>query len=351
MHNVVFSGVFSLFLTNSALSQVHRDSADKANSGFFKTSRYCQPFVSEVENYRTQAGLLLASNSEEYDVSNSRKTYKVFQYTTAGTEIPIYRKLRSLNGKAHDAFAFSSALAFHLFWDPFEPYTSPIITTDYRIAAISFKYIRFLEYNKIKNLSFKFTPYNHESTHIGDDLTLYRLGKKYPITRVNVSYEYCEFVFTVNDPNGSQEQNHSFRFGWQYRINGTDDYYIVYENEGDPSLVHPTGIKSEYYLQYNFLRTKGPLTWNKWKNILSFELRNRAQYQYPEFSTRNGYMENLPLGPSRAFTFNLYVGYRYAKIHGPSLGIYLHAYSGILPYGQFRNQADFKSIGLSLVLE
>lgn len=334
-----------------AWSQTTVDSLALLSNGFLKVSPFCQPFVSETENYRTQVGVLYATNREEYDVTSSHSPYDLFQYTTAGAEIPIYRRFQ-LDGKTPEyGLAFTAALGFHLWWDPFEWYTSPILSVDYRIAPLQIKYIRFLRGRQLKNYSLKLVPYNHESTHIGDDLTLYRVKKNYPITRVNVSYAYSELHFTLNDPMAGNEQNHAFRAGLSYKLNRNKDYYSINEGEGDPGLAGLTGIRTEYFVQYHLIRAKGWLTWKNWTNVFSLELRNRARYQYPLFSTISGSMEMIEPGPSRANTVNLYLGYRYIKQKGPTLGFYLHGYYGINPYGQFRNQSDFRSMGLSIVLE
>lgn len=343
--------IIGLFLPQLFRSQIDSGKVTELESGFFKSTRFCQPFVSEVQNYKPQLALLYARNNEEYDISNSGKPYKLFQYTAAGFEIPLYRKFVYRDNKLSHAFGISSVLAFHLWWDPFEMSTSPILSTDYRANTVLFKYIRFLNGKLVRNFSLKVAPFNHESTHIGDDLTLYRIDKNYPITRVNVSYEYSELNLTLNDPNGETEQNHSLRLGWIYRLNGNEDYYSVNENEGDPNLVRKTGLTSEYYVQYNMIRSNGWLSFKKWKNVFSAEVRNRVRYQYPEFNTSNGGMEILYPSNKRAFTFNIYFGYKFVKPKGPTPGIYMHVYSGINPYGQFRNKGDFQGLGFTLVLE
>lgn len=229
--------------------------------------------------------------------------------------------------------------------------SSPILSTDYRVNSIVFKYIHFLQGKVIRNISLKLAPFNHESTHIGDDLTIYRINRNYPITRVNVSYEYSELALSLNDPAGNMEQNHSFRIGWIYRLNRKDDYYSVGENEGDPGLARATGLHSEYYVQYNLIRTRGWLTWKRWKNICSIELRNRVRYQYPEFNSKASGIDLSYPDSRRNYGLNLYLGYKFVKRKGPTPGIYFTAYSGLNPYGQFRNKARFQSMGISVVLE
>ena len=323
----------------------------KQNYGFLRSTQFCQPFVSEVENYRTQIEVNYASNCEEYDLSNSGKALKVFQNTTIGCELPYFTKIYSQNNKPIWGFGLNTVLSFHLWWDPLEVSTSPVLNTDYRFGSIQFKLIKFLENKTLKNISVKIAPFNHESTHIGDELTLYRIRKDYPITRVNVSYEYSEFHLTLNDPNGEFENNQSLRFGYIYRINGSQDYYTVSKNEGDSTLARPTGMKSEFYAEYN-MTFKNKLTpFNKWITVFSFEFRNRARYNYPTYCTSSGNVNLTEIPDKRENTLNAYFGLKYIKKNSPTLGIYIHGYYGINPYGQFRNRYDFKSLGLSFILE
>lgn len=338
----LFSGFF--------IAQSDTSKFERISSGIVKSAPFCEPFVSELENYKPQAAAIYATNAEEYDLGNTGKEAKWFQYIAAGFEVPFYRKYMYKGDQLVQAFACSAVLSFHLFWDPLELSSSPILNTDYRLGAIWLKYIRFYKGSWLKNYSVKLSPINHESTHIGDDLTIYRIEKNYPITRVNVSYEFSEIDFTFNDPNGRFEQNHSLRFGWLYRIS-KGDYYSIGENDGDPSLAKPSGSRTEVFAAYNFIRSRGVLTWKKWRNVISAEWRNRVKYNYPLFTTVNGNVQSQDAGQGRVNHFALYFGYKLVKAKGPTIGMYLHAYTGLNPYGQFRNRRHFNSYGFTFIME
>lgn len=342
---------FSICMASAGLkAQTDTSNFVPISSGIVKFAPFCEPFVSELENYKPQAAAIYATNAEEYDLGNTGKKAKLFQYLAAGFEIPFYRKYMYDGQRLVHAFALSAVLSFHLFWDPLELSSSPILNTDYRLGAIWLKYMRFYQGPWIKNISLKLSPVNHESTHIGDDLTIYRIDKSYPITRVNVSYEFSELDVTLNDPNGSFEQNHSFRLGLLYRIN-TGDYYSILEKDGDPSLSKPSGSRTEVFVGYNFIRSKGPLTWKKWRNVISTEWRNRARYNYPQFTSENGTVKSYAAGAGRINSFALYFGYKYVKQKGPTIGMYLNAYTGLNPFGQFRNRSNFQSYGFTFIME
>lgn len=341
---------FTCILSFSLFAQPDTTQSGHLSSGIIKSAPFCEPFVSELENYKPQAAAIYATNAEEYDLGNTGKDAKWFQYIAAGFEVPFYRRYMYEEDQLIQAFALSAAFSFHLFWDPLELSKSPILNTDYRVGAIWLKYIRFYKGNWLKNYSIKLSPINHESTHIGDDLTIYRIDQNYPITRVNVSYEFSEINFTINDPNGSFEQNHSLRLGLLYRIS-KGDYYYINEKDGDPGLAQPSGSRTELFAAYNFIRSRGVLTWKKWRNVVSAEWRSRMRYNYPMFSSVNGSVQSEEVRQERVNHFALYFGYKYVKAKGPTIGMYLHAYNGLNPYGQFRNRSHFNSYGFTFIME
>jgi hypothetical protein len=341
---------FVLAICNTGKAQNDSLPSSK-NSGFLRSTLFCQPFVSDLESYKPQIEVNYASNCEEYDLSETCKQFKLFQNIHLGTEIPYYSYFRYKNASPHFGWGINSTISFHMWWDPLEISTSPILNTDYHFESIVLKYIHFLNGKRIKNLSLKFAPFNHESTHLGDELALYRSRKNYPITRVNVSYEYSEMNFTINDPCGLNKPNHSFRIGIKYRINGSQDYYTVSSKEGDSTLAVATGLKGEYYAEYNVIRNKGILTNRRWVNVFSIELRNRPMYNYPRYSSADGTMTKCGVGLKRCSSLNMYFGFKYIKPENHTLGIYLHLYTGQNPNGQFRNRTNFQSLGLTFVLE
>jgi len=324
---------------------------DTSKCYFLRPAKFCAPFVSELESNKVSMELNYATNSEVYDMACSGKKNKVFQNTNLGIDIPFYTKVISTDNKPDYGYSFSAPISFHLWWDPFEESTSPVLNTTYKFSPINFKYIKFYDRKMIKNVSFKIAPFNHESCHIGDELAMFSVDSGITITRINVSYAYTEMNLTLNDPNGSYEAGQSLRIGWKYRINGTEGFYTANVPDSDSILIPPSGPKAEFYVQYNLIRDKGFLTTSKWVNVVSAEVRSQIRYQYNELHAPNSKLFESTTTKTREFSVNAYMGWKYKRTESPSLGIYLHAYAGLNPYGQFRNHAGFKSIGVSFIID
>jgi hypothetical protein len=342
--------VYLVFLAGNSLAQFTCGSGRNDSNNLFHPVTFCKTFVSEIENCLTKFGVDYSTNSKEYDMSKSKKTYKVFQSTSLGVDFPLYARNYFRNGKPLDGFGISAPVSFHLWWDPLEASTSPVLNTDYRFGTVNFKFIRYLENRSLKNISLKLAPFNHESTHIGDELTTFRKCENFPITRVNVSYEYSELQVTLNDPNGTFKENHSLRVGFMYRVNGSQDFYTMSSLDGDSTKITPTRLKSEFYCEYQWIRTKGILTGAGWINVMSIDLRSRIRYNYPTLSSAAD-SHGLNSLKQRTNSVNIYYGWKYVHKGLSSVGFYIHAYAGINPNGQFRNQDGFRSLGLSLILE
>ena len=57
---------------------------------------------------------------------------------------------------------------------------------------------------------------------------------------------------------------------------------------------------------------------------------------------------------SRANCYNLYWGWKFLPKDSHyinSVGLYLHGYYGIVPYGQFRNTGGYGYFGFSIVID
>ncbi len=330
---------------------ISSQAVDTSEFHFLKSAKFCSPFVSELGNSLVSMELNYASNSEVYDMACSESKYKLFQNTNLGIDLPFYSKTVARDSKPYHGFAFSAPISFHLWWDPFEESTSPVLNMSYKFSPLNFKYIKFYDNKNIRNISFKIAPFNHESTHIGDELALFQIDSATTITRINVSYAYSEMSLTLNDPNGSYEKCHSLRLGWKYRINGAEGFYTADVPNTDSILLPPDGPKSEFYLQYNLIRDQGFLTTSKWVNIVSLELRNQIRYQYNEMQVANKQLFEGKTTKAYEVSLNAYVGWKIKRTDTPSLGIYLHGYAGLNPHGQFRNHAGYKSLGVSFILE
>ncbi len=132
-----------IFLSAECIAQKKADSSKVDEKVYFQAATFCKPFVSELQNCLTKFEVDYASNSSEYDLSSSNKKYKVFQATSIGVDFPVYMKYHYQNGKLKSGFAISAPVSFHLWWDPLELSTSPVLSTDYRFGTVNFKFIRF----------------------------------------------------------------------------------------------------------------------------------------------------------------------------------------------------------------
>ena len=193
-------------------------------------------------------------------------------------------------------------------------------------------------------------------TQIGDELTIRRRQAGFPITRVNVSYEYSELAVCLNDPNGTRKDNQALKFGMMVRNNYAKSWFKIYSNEGN--TVFNKNMKSvfEYYLNYEWQRSQGWAVNENMINVLSFEYRNRARYQYPyidyDKNTDELFLTETP--HTRASCYNLYWGWKFLPKdphYVNSVGFYLHGYYGIVPYGQFRNTGGYGYFGFSIVID
>lgn len=320
--------------------------------GWLVPVRFAKPFVAEIESPLTKVEEGFGRAREEYTPMNTGRKYNPYLNVDLGVFIPIWSRRLSDNWM----IGIDIPISFHL-WLDLKTISAPVLNTDYRFAFGEIKALYLFEGKRwLRNISFRLAPYNHESTHIGDELTVRREEEGFPLKRVNVSYEYAELAVCVNDPNGTRKDNHAFKAGLMMRIPNGSSWFKIYPNEGD--TIYNSDMKNvmEYYVQYEYQRSKGFLTGKHVTNVLSAEIRNRARYQYPVvyWDEKLNYWYALNAKHSRAWCYNLYFGWRFYPKHNwypNSLGFYAHAYYGVVPYGQFRNTPGYGYLGFSIVVE
>jgi hypothetical protein len=270
-----------------------------------------------------------------------------------GTDLPLFRC-----SFANKKYNLGLTLPFFIeTWvDYFEETTSPVINTAYRMGSPEIIFLHMLDkplLGFLKNYSIKISPFKHESTHLGDELTLFRKNKEMPIVRINVSYNYYELGLTINDPIETLESNHSLRFSFIHLLNKKKGWYNVSSFEGDIDLVEYPTINYEWYAQYQY---QTPVFFYL-QGIFSAEYRMRVRYNYPyqyldstfetpEFKVAEDIWSKLNL--------NLVAGIRYnnpAIMQDYKVGLAIKFYNGINPYGQFRSIPFFSKAGLCLIFE
>lgn len=163
--------------------------------------------------------------------------------------------------------------------DLFESQTSPVLNTDYRIGMPTHTFIHRLNRKFLKNYSIAWSPFKHESTHVGDEIQIQRVEAGYAIRRVNVSYNYTELVFTLNEPEDRSVQCHTFRAGLMLLWSPEEGWYSIKESAGDgpSSMAHARLSPVEAYFQYQY---QTPTSRHGFQGIVSAEIRNRVVYGY-----------------------------------------------------------------------
>jgi hypothetical protein len=318
--------------------------------GFFRYSSYGQSLLADMHPSFVRFDAAGISNHSEWDWGQTGKNVRTHTFCTMGINLPIW------SGKLKDErFSLSVAmpLSASIWLDLGEPITAPVVNTDYRIGGPAWTFTHHLNRKFVKNYSITVDPFKHESTHLGDELTLQRVSHDLPLHRVNVSYNYSEYIFTLNDPDLSYEQTHTFRAGLMILWSPRHGWYVINEADGDASLSQPRKAPWEAYFQYQY---QSPLFKQFVQIVASLEVRNRALYGYPVFdwSPQDGVSYTLQK-ERRVFTYNVFVGVRLCHPH--RRGIFSRAnfgirlYHGNNPYGQFRNHANYSQIGACVIFE
>jgi len=343
-----------LLLLISALCSAE-EKAEKSGfwKGVAKPAPFGRPFWADMHSPLIRAEIAYATNSPDYDWGNYNTNYRFFLYANLGADIPVWS-----GSFADGKYGLAVILPFMIdtWYDRFEPKTSPIINISYRFGAFDTSFIyrldspaQVLPHFNIYNWAIRVSPLKHESTHLGDELTIHRENMDLPITRVDVLTNYLELIFTLNDPDNQRRLNHGFRFGFIFNYKFKDGWYTVLASEAQADFVEASRFPFEFYLQYQFqsaLFSKG------FQIIASAEyrLRERFKYQYSYADSR----ERFPLNKNIANCFNVFAGIRYdnqKSNYFSKIGIGARYYFGINPYGQFRSMPYYHQVGLAVFFE
>jgi hypothetical protein len=347
--------IIVLFGTISGKISVAQDKKE----GFIIPATFGRSFIADMTGNLIKVDIGYGTRADEYDLAERENEKKVYVKGNLGFSIPLYLKHFYKNDKQSWSLAFSVPFNILIWADSFEQITTPLLNTDVRYGLMEIRAIKyFSDGSAIRNLVFKLLPYNHESSHIGDELAIYRDQQELSIVRVNVSYEYSELAVTINDPDNSRNNNHAFKGGFLFLLDYADRWYVIGPAENDNGEIKSTEQGYEYYFQYQFQRATGFLTGKNIMNVLSLEIRNRVRFGYELFdriATEDGReWITTPGKEERIWCLNSYFGWRFYpsdKNFYHSVGTYLRVYSGLNPHGQFRNRPSYNYFGFSLVFE
>lgn len=319
------------------------------NNCFTKKSEWNKPFWADMHSTITRVEVSYASSRSEYNYGNISGMHRPFVFSNLGIDIPIW-----MSEHQNNKYGLSLSIPFFIdvWMDYFERSTAAVINTSYRFGLPEIGFINRINSKYIKNYSVKLSPLKHECTHIGDELTIKRKDWELPITRVNVSYNYFEFQFTLNDADNSQFKNSSYRAGILLLQNPKDEWYNATNDEADLTKIKKTTSSTELYFQYQY-QTK--VSKKFLQGIASCEFRKRPIYNYPNYIDKNNGLSEYNGGNRREWSYNFFVGIRYNNPNNLGLfskiGLGLRFYRGLNPHGQFRSFENYEQFGLSLIFE
>ena len=278
--------------------------------GFFRYAPFGHSLYADMHPNFVRMDIPYATNKAVYDYGGHSSAFRWQTMGLFGINLPIW------TGNLVDstyALNVTMAMSANLWMDFYEFSTSPIVDTDYRIGIPTITFLHRLNKGFAKNYSIQWSPFKHESTHIGDELQIRNIDRGYAIKRVNVSYNYTEFVFTLNEAEDRSAENHCIRAGLMILWMG--GWHNMDPDAGDASIIDPVGTENvpyaqrhpwEVYLQYQY---QSPTSKHGFQGIASAEIRNRECYGY-DLSVLNTDDPKHMQPARRVFTYNIFMGAR-----------------------------------------
>jgi len=323
--------------------------------GLFRYAPFGHSLYADVHPNFPRLDFPYATNNPAYDWGNHNDTYRTHMTGNFGMSIPVWAG--ALADSTY-ALAVTMHASANLWMDFFEFRTSPIVDTDYRVGAWTFTFMHTLNKGFFRNYSVTWSPFKHESTHIGDELQIRQVESGRALKRVNVSYNYTEFWITLNEADDRYAENHCFRLGLMLLWH--KGWYNIDPEDGDASIADPRGMGLvpylernpwELYLQYQY---QSPSSRHGFQGIVSAEIRNRECYGYDLNAMKTD--NPVRLQPEkRVFTYNIFVGARYNTPgydgYFSRIALGIRAYHGNCPYGQFRSIDNYSQIGVCMLFE
>jgi hypothetical protein len=299
----------------------------------FQDLPYYEPLKADPRAARVQ--LVVPAWGKEFPQSVKPGTRRTWQITL-GRELPI-AGVRSENmgnrvGRHQWGLGAWIPVSFHMIED-FKDESAPIVDTDYRFGFMTKGQVGLTD---DMWLGVRFTPWAHESTHLGDEYTI-AASRNPAFERINVSYEYREYGVSLEKAFGA-------------------DAFILIVRHGGISLVGKDGYYSDHLLgsttptlsisQKNFepsfgFEARGGDVLGR-QLFVSIDERDKLQYQYHRAANADEH---------RFWSTSLAIGLAVPEntVGLPLKSYSLNVYKGINPYGQLRSQRDFWSVGVGFV--
>jgi hypothetical protein len=318
----------------AALSVPARAQEDRIlKTKVFRDAPYYEPLLAEPRPARN--AILIPAWSKEFPHSIEPGNRFAWQITL-GEEFPIV----TLSDQTADGPLGSKRwgvglwipISFHMIED-FGDVSNPIVDTDYRFGFM----LKFQKRFEKLRLGIRFVPWNHESTHLGDEYTIFA-SQDPAFERINVSYENWEYGVSIDgDALFSDGDNWKVRTGGR-KPWGEDGYYSDHLLGSDETTLTPSvaNFEPSIGLEYRFSE------WRERQVYVSVDTRYQTVYTYHQTA------ENPE---QRQWSFNWQVGRAVPEGTGgvPLKQYFVQLYHGVNPYGQLRSQKDYWSAGIGFV--
>lgn len=335
-----------------------------AKDGWFGWAPYGHPLYADTHPDMCRLDIAGITMNDVYDYGGKGGKMQPHVVGTFGFNLPIWS---GNPGDGRFGLNLTLPLSATLWMDLFEKVTSDVVNTDYRIGGPALTFIhRLSDGGFLRNYSIYLEPYKHESTHVGDELVLQRRNSGYALNRVNVSYNFIELKFTLNEPENRCDRYHTFRGALMIPYFLGRGWYFVEERDGQIDQVpgsHPEKTAAgtdmsfgpkirmpEWYLQYQWQSRTAKCGI---QGIVSAELRGRALYGY-DLGAMAGAAPAAATEDSLRLTVNSFVGIRYNGGRDGYLSRFafgIRAYYGNCPYGMFRSVRDFSQVGACIIFQ
>lgn len=339
----------------TALSTVAASASGQA--WVFRNRDYYEPLLAET--HAAHVNLLFPAVSDEFQYSVKKGSRMVWNIEL-GKEIPLFgwesRSAATMHLPARGfAVGFWLPVDFHMIEDLGRDPSNPIIDTDYRFSgmlkaqyALPKRSRVCLRLGDTCRLGLRLQA-GHESTHLGDEFSLgARENHATTFERINVSYEYWEpgLSLDIDDYQGGLL---TLRGGAIRLIRPSKGWYSSDLAETNGRDVTPSHDSQEWYLGAQYVHEEtwesGFATWIFRKPVgwfASLELRERNVYDY--------HRPSRAVSEDEQMSVNVMLGVRPTRrfLEKGVPDLYLRWYQGVNPFGQFRNQRNYRLYGFGL---
>jgi hypothetical protein len=300
-----------------------REAAAQTNIWNFKDLPYYEPLKSDPR--AAKMTLVVPAWSKEFPHSEDPGSRFVWQITL-GRELPIFGVRTQTDdgrvGAKEWGFGLWIPVSFHMIEDHKDE-SAPIVDTDYRYG-----FMTKFQYGLREDfwLGIRFTPWAHESTHLGDEYVIIA-QRQAGFERTNPSFEYYEYGVSFEKNFGDRWL--TLRTGG-INLHGSDGYYSDHLLGSDEPTLTPS--------EKNFEPSFG-VEWRGWPRggrdvFVSLDARHKLIYN---FHRAPGEEER------KQWSYSLAVG---RAVPEGTTGIPLkdyfgYFYWGVNPFGQLRVQESY----------